>query len=302
ERVAFVCGESLSITGRIENRSDRRIEKVSVTIQQNLRTRETKKNAEANKEEVSWTTDTIDIYEDFLALFVDAGANIKIDRKLHIPPLPPSTPNELEMQAPVPQSNRRSRMSLSHARISHGSEKSQAERDANRIITISYTLAFRVKSSGVDVMTMNLPVIIGSMPLHSTKTEAYNDKIELGEDPMSYKQCKSDKALKLTEEKDTVFKCSQFMLQYVNKYPFFVDLTTSSKQSKRISMLASAIRAEGKLMKNVREGRKSLGERIGTVDSGETDTGQSSVTDVRFYVNEDFNEDDEDVHRVIVVR
>ncbi|GMR61636.1 hypothetical protein PMAYCL1PPCAC_31831, partial [Pristionchus mayeri] len=250
EKLAFVCGESLSITGRIENRSDRRIEKVSVTIQQILRTREKKRNVEADKDEVFWAVDSVDIHDDSLALFVDAGANIKIDRRLHIPPLPPSTPNELEMVAPVPPTNRRSRKSLSHARISH--DKSAAGWDANRLVSISYSLAFRVKSSGVDVMAMTLPVIIGSMPLHSTKTEAYNDKIELGEDPMVYKQCRADKALKLTYDDNNVLKCSQFMLQYVNKYPFFVDLTTSSKQSKKISMLASAIRAEGKLMKNIR--------------------------------------------------
>lgn len=69
-----------------------------------------------------------------------------------------------------------------------------------------------IYNAGVDVMAMNVPVIIGSMPLHSSKTESYNDKIESGEDPMTYKQCKTDKAVKLSQEKDTVLKCSHFMV------------------------------------------------------------------------------------------
>ncbi|GMT36955.1 hypothetical protein PFISCL1PPCAC_28252, partial [Pristionchus fissidentatus] len=289
ERTAFVCGESLNINGRIENRSDRRIEKVSVTIQQIIKTREKKKNGETNKDEVTWLSDIVDIHEDSLALFVDAGAIIKIDRKLHIQPLPPSTPNESDMTAPAIPSNRRSRMSLSHTRISHWSEKTMAQTNENRIVTISYALAFKVKSSGVDVMDMHVPVIIGSLPLNSTKTEAYNDKIELGEDPMAYKQCKIEKPTRLPEDSDAASKGNSTMLQFVNRYPFFVDLTTSSKQSKKISMLASAIRAEGKLMKNVREGRR-LGERFGTVDSGGTDTAHSSITDVSTFFTSQSNE------------
>lgn len=50
------------------------------------------------------------------------------------------------MMAPIAPTNRRLRMSLSHAKISHSTEKS--DRFANRLITISYALAFRVKSSG----------------------------------------------------------------------------------------------------------------------------------------------------------
>ena len=38
----------------------------------------------------------------------------------------------------------------------------------------------------------------------------------------------------------------------MNKYPFFADLKTSSKQSKKISILANTIRAENRIIQSLK--------------------------------------------------
>jgi hypothetical protein len=42
-------------------------------------------------------------------------------------------------------------------------------------------------------------------------------------------------------------------LNFTNKYPFFVNLATSSKQSRKVSVLANAIRAENSFVNAIRQ-------------------------------------------------
>jgi hypothetical protein len=44
-----------------------------------------------------------------------------------------------------------------------------------------------------------------------------------------------------------------FQLNFTNKYPFFVNLATSSKQSRKVSVLANAIRAENSFVNAIRQ-------------------------------------------------
>jgi hypothetical protein len=47
-----------------------------------------------------------------------------------------------------------------------------------------------------------------------------------------------------------------FQLNFTNKYPFYVNLPTSSKQSRKVSILANAIRAETSFMSVLRDEQK----------------------------------------------
>uniref|UniRef100_A0A7E4V2C3 Arrestin_C domain-containing protein n=1 Tax=Panagrellus redivivus TaxID=6233 RepID=A0A7E4V2C3_PANRE len=87
-RTAFVCGENISIEGKIENKTDRRIDKVVAILQQVFIVSGQNDESNSTTPETS-VLDVSDIHEDNLALFVDEGQAIRIERNFAIPAMPP---------------------------------------------------------------------------------------------------------------------------------------------------------------------------------------------------------------------
>ncbi|CAJ0576293.1 unnamed protein product, partial [Mesorhabditis spiculigera] len=176
---AFCSGEYVNITGRIENKSDKRVEKVSAIIQQRAQVRD------GDADKGSADTDVAEVFEESLALFVDPGVVLKIEKNMPIPVLPPSTP---------PDDNLLNR--ATKRRISIGPLRSRTSQlslnlsqlHPTRPLTISYTIAFRVKCVGVDNLEICWPIVIGSIPL--AETTENNDPHHT---TPFFKQCKHDR-------------------------------------------------------------------------------------------------------------
>ncbi|KJH44797.1 hypothetical protein DICVIV_09179 [Dictyocaulus viviparus] len=102
---------------------------------------------------------------------------------------------------------------------------------------------------GDDVIVINLPIIIGSKPLMNTLC-ANSTASKDNNTSAVYRLCKHDRAISLLDSKERTL-CNKAQLQHLNMYPFYSDLSTSSKQSKRLGVIATAIRAENKMMNTI---------------------------------------------------
>ncbi|EYC01838.1 hypothetical protein Y032_0104g3629 [Ancylostoma ceylanicum] len=296
DRTAFVCGEGMTVVGRIENKSDRHIEKVSASFQRIIRFgTEIEENTETS------LTDTQEMQEDILAMYVEEGASIKIDKKIHIPPVVPS--EWYHPSTPSPGSHRRDchreehgtrfhlrrKSHLLTGRLSISSQRSRTSLTSlpqiQRLMLISYKYTIRVKSGGVDIITINVPVIIGSRPLTDTLSKDFTSRRDTNCTAV-YKLCKHDRAIPLLDSKERTL-CNKAQLQHLNKYPFFSDLSTSSKQSKKLGIIANTIRAENKVMSTIlhsvmdeRHGKSAAGcSAVTACDSPDfIDTGRETTS------------------------
>ncbi|VDN57072.1 unnamed protein product [Dracunculus medinensis] len=260
-RTAFVCGEYIHFEGRIENKSDHRVEKVAVILEKNL--------VYQHLEEEN-LVDTLEITEENLALYVDDGATIRIDKYFSIPSLPPSTAtedlidsknnNKLFVQTaanitPIgPRGSIFSINSVTHANNVKKMKQNSVVHQKKRIVIISYSLLIVVKTSGVDIIRERIPIVIGSIP--SCSIFESEDLIRLSEDNMKTNRkysmnpiyrCKPlEKPIKL-QKQDEFQICNEAQLNYINKYPFFTELPTSSKQSRKIKVLINSVECENLL-------------------------------------------------------
>uniref|UniRef100_A0A915DAA8 Arrestin C-terminal-like domain-containing protein n=1 Tax=Ditylenchus dipsaci TaxID=166011 RepID=A0A915DAA8_9BILA len=251
-RSAFVCGENITIEGRIENKTDRRVDKVAAVLQQVIviyGDENHLKDSELNLLDVS------DIHEDNLALFVDEGASVKIERNFALPPFHPGnwkirnyqnvelcSTHSMDGCETADGSAQRRRISLSVSRLSFSSSKIptmlNSQNSNSRFLKILYQLSVRVKTGGVEVMEINVPIMIGSVP----HDDHQNRKAQLN---------------------------------YTNKYPYFVDLPSSSKQSRKVSMLANAMKAETTVAKRPQSGVEHAKSQVESYINNQSD---SSVT------------------------
>ncbi|ETN70601.1 arrestin domain protein [Necator americanus] len=254
DRTAFVCGEGMSVVGRIENKSDRHVERVSASFQRIIRFGN---YIEQNTENT--LVDIQEMQEDILAMYVEEGASIKIDKKIHIPPVVPSTPSigshfrESQREEHGGRFHIRRKSHLLTGRLSISSQRSRTSLTSlpqiQRLMYISYKYSVRVKSGGVDIITIDVPIIIGSKPLVDTMSQDFSLRRDTNCTAV-YKLCKHDRAIPLLDSKERTL-CNKAQLQHLNKYPFFSDLSTSSKQSKKLGIIANTIRAENKVMNTI---------------------------------------------------
>ncbi|CAB3411650.1 unnamed protein product [Caenorhabditis bovis] len=249
ERCAFVCGEAIAFIGKIENKSDRRIEKVALSLVRN-----TKFGANLDDDAECSTIDHQVIQEDLLAMYIEGGCVNKIDKKVHIPCTAPSTPtNQIFRQPPENQKFIPLRRRSQIGRLSLTSQRSRpsisSASSVQRILAVSYNYTVKVKTGGVDVIELTVPVVIGTIPmLEHVNPEEAKDVMEVPD----YKLCRHDKPIALIDEKERSL-CNKAQLQHVNKYPFYATLTTSSKQSKKLSVIAQAIKTGNKIMNTIRD-------------------------------------------------
>ncbi|CAI5455444.1 unnamed protein product [Caenorhabditis angaria] len=254
ERCAFVCGEAISFIGKIENKSDRRIEKVTVTLVKSIIFGET----EGEQVNENIVTDSQNVLEDLLAMYIEEGCFNKIVKKVHIPSTSPTTPTDILLQHQPSQSTdannrflnrRRSQMGRLSFSSSAGRERtSLGNPNIQRILRISYAFNIKVRTGGIDVIDVNVPVVIGTVPMtDSVNSGDPNDPL----DKPVFNVCRQDKPISLLDEKERTL-CNKAQLQHVNKYPFYATLTTSSKQSKKLSVIAKTIKTENSIMNTIK--------------------------------------------------
>ncbi|KAL3123634.1 hypothetical protein niasHT_005662 [Heterodera trifolii] len=329
-RSAFVCGENIIIEGRLENKTDRRVDKVAAVLQQVVVVHGNSQTGDLNLLDVS------DIHEDNLALFVDQGTTLKIDRYFALPPLPPSTvaldgtePADLQqnMAAKVDgrlhhhylQLHRRS-FSVNHRRMSFGGGTvPQAPGQRHHFFRVFYQLSLRVKTGGVEVMEINVPIVIGSLPQRTAAglnrsasftaapflpprsvqkappvpssqsvpqntfsraareviapRKVYRVDDEMGEPQAMFMQSRKDACAKLGAPNES-YLCSKSQLTFTNKYPFYVNMPTSSKQSRKVSLLANAIRTENSFIAALR--KEQMSEWKKKKEEGKTTRGNAT--------------------------
>ncbi|KHJ98056.1 hypothetical protein OESDEN_01969 [Oesophagostomum dentatum] len=192
-------------------------------------------------------------------MYIEPGTSPKIDKKVHIPITVPSTPtaqtqrrdNRSDDQGSRFTLRRRSavpgRLSISSQRRSSASSNLQIQ----RIMLVSYEFNVKVKSGGDDVIDMTVPIIVGSRPLpcpqENTDTKDPKRNNNKNSDTPAFDICKHDRPIALLDDKERTL-CSKEQIQYLNKYPFYPNLSTSSKQSKKLGSVADTIRTENKVM------------------------------------------------------
>ncbi|KAE9555344.1 hypothetical protein FO519_001426 [Halicephalobus sp. NKZ332] len=114
----------------------------------------------------------------------------------------------------------------------------------------------------VEVMEINVPIIIGSVPYElvlvrtlGQMTEKEKSKINTPLSPeektISFRQNKKDRPVQLAMDGEH-YICNRAQLNFVNKYPFYPELPTSSKQSRKVNILANTIKAEASFIQGVR--------------------------------------------------
>ncbi|CAL2049988.1 unnamed protein product [Caenorhabditis brenneri] len=248
ERSAFVCGEAIPFIGKIENKSDRRIEKVSVCLMRNTRF-----GNDVEEDVENATVDNHLIQEDLMAMYIEEGCVNKIDKKVHIPCTAPSTPLPILFRSGQLDGNKfQLRRKSQLGRLSLTSQKSRqsisSSSNMQRILAITYTFAIKVRSNGMDVIDISIPVVIGTVPLI--------DHVNSGDpaDPLDrpvFNLCRQDKPIPILDEKERSL-CNKAQLQHVNKYPFYATLPTSSKQSKKLCVVAQTIKTENRIMNTMR--------------------------------------------------
>ncbi|PAV85313.1 hypothetical protein WR25_13103 [Diploscapter pachys] len=247
DRTAFVCGEAVTMIGKIENKSDRRIEKVSANL-----VRTTRFGADAEDTPDSSLTDVQEMQEDLLAMYVCEGTVIRIDKKVHVPPVAPSTPT-FAMMSKAPNSDRdrfQLRRRSQVGRLSLSSQKSRQSLSSlspfQRLMAISYSYLIKVRTGGVDIIEIHVPVVIGTKPLVAHRFIDGNSSEEIAH----FKMCKQDKAIPLLDGKEKTL-CNKAQLQHLNKFPMYMDLETSSKQSKKLYVIANNIRTENLVVNKI---------------------------------------------------
>uniref|UniRef100_A0AC34Q531 Arrestin C-terminal-like domain-containing protein n=1 Tax=Panagrolaimus sp. JU765 TaxID=591449 RepID=A0AC34Q531_9BILA len=112
-------------------------------------------------------------------------------------------------------------------------------------------------------MEINVPIIIGSLPYElvlprtlSQMSEKEKAKINTpllpDEKIVIYRQSRKDRPVQLACEGEH-YMCNRTQLNFVNKYPLYADLPTSSKQSRKVNILANTIKAEAGFIHGVRQ-------------------------------------------------
>ncbi|CAD6185101.1 unnamed protein product [Caenorhabditis auriculariae] len=236
--------------GKIENKSVNRIEKVSAVLQQKIKIGLDVENDFG----MDSVYDVYDVQEDLLAMYIEESCVNKIDKMIHIPPVAPSTPTTRVMNG-HPNGNARAtlRRKSQLGRLSLSSQKSclsiSSGSTLQRLMIVSYSFNFRVRTGGVDVIDITVPVVIGTVP--------YVDFLnsDVSDDPRDnpiFKFSRHDKAISLLDQKERSLS-NKAQLQHLNKYPFYAELPTSSKQSKKLTVVANKIRTEAKVMHTMQE-------------------------------------------------
>uniref|UniRef100_A0A8R1DSU8 Arrestin_C domain-containing protein n=1 Tax=Caenorhabditis japonica TaxID=281687 RepID=A0A8R1DSU8_CAEJA len=248
ERSAFVCGEAISFIGKIENKSDRRIEKVSVCLIRNTRF-----GNDVEEDVENTTVDNQLIQEDLMAMYIEEGCTNKIDKKVHIPCTAPSTPLPILFRSGQLDGNKfQLRRKSQLGRLSLTSQKSRpsisSSSNIQRILAITYKFEIKVRSGGIDVIELSVPVVIGTIPMidHVNSGEL-NDPL----DKSVFNLCRQDKPIPLLDDREKTL-CNKAQLQHVNKYPFYATLPTSSKQSKKLCVVAQTIKTENRIMQTIK--------------------------------------------------
>nr|CAD2156464.1 unnamed protein product [Meloidogyne enterolobii] len=189
-RVAFVGGENMVIEGKIENRTDRRVDKVAARLKQLVEINMAGLCRNSN------LTDVNEIHEDSLALFVDPGSTLKFVRYFALPPLPPryltrflnktvgthklssyaldgSDPEACYASATTEGNKFVTNRKISIEIINKCKRRNSAQQNITnegsienqeRLINVNYQLCIYVTTDGVDALELNVPIIIGSLP------------------------------------------------------------------------------------------------------------------------------------------
>uniref|UniRef100_A0A183BR34 Uncharacterized protein n=1 Tax=Globodera pallida TaxID=36090 RepID=A0A183BR34_GLOPA len=172
--------------------------------------------------------DVSDIHEDNLALFVDQGTTLKIDRYFALPPLPPST------------------VALDGTEPSALDESTAAAAKMDNKLHHHYLQQHRRSFSGSRRMTHEVAV----------PPAVFRVGEEVGRPQALFMQSRKDACAKLGAPSET-YLCSKSQLTFTNKYPFYVNMPTSSKQSRKVSLLANAIRTENSFIAALRKEQMS---------------------------------------------
>uniref|UniRef100_A0A1I8AYQ4 Arrestin_C domain-containing protein n=1 Tax=Meloidogyne hapla TaxID=6305 RepID=A0A1I8AYQ4_MELHA len=263
-RVAFVGGENIVIEGKIDNRTDRRVDKVAAKLQQLVVI-----NSE-NQNKNSDLTDVNDINEDSLALFVDPGSTSYA--------LDGSDPETCYAVAATTEGNKFiTNRKISIELINKCKRRNSAQQpiineknieNKERFININYQLCIFVTTDGVDSMEVNVPIIIGSLPqrklrfldavppLTDIKLVNQNTFTKAAIEAAIFSENGEGKDLVKEKTSMVLFMPNRKELNFTNKYPFYVNLPTSSKQSRKASIIANSVRAENSL----RERQSTIGE------------------------------------------
>uniref|UniRef100_A0A914V716 Arrestin C-terminal-like domain-containing protein n=1 Tax=Plectus sambesii TaxID=2011161 RepID=A0A914V716_9BILA len=240
-RQAFVAGENVPINGRLENRSNNRVDKASAVLV--MITTYLSSSGQPPR------TDRFEVSEEALALFVDPGAVIKIERNFALPALVSSTPVDPALLEPQPVSGkRRQQANRRKSGVVPPNQKQPPKPKANfrRIIQVSYELMLRVEVTEDDISDVFVPLIIGNVPI---KNKSLVAQAPSSSAPL-YRQPRSEKPISISRQEET-YACDKPHLMHTNRHPFFADLPTSSKQSRKISTLVTVLKAEKALRKGI---------------------------------------------------
>ena len=222
----------LILTGRIENKSNRRVDKVSAILIQRIR------YESVADPMIHYHIESCNVHEESLALFIDAEESIKIDRNFAIPPLAPTTFIEGESTTTRANSNTyRNPLSTIASVVVIGRIRNSIIANDNvslmkrRIIHITYRLIIRVKIRDTSSFDIEIPVIIGTRPYKINEKQIEQRQSNSTTDEVTYechyRQQRHDRPI-------TLSSVQQHKHQHINKYPFYTNLPTSSKQSKTI--------------------------------------------------------------------
>lgn len=112
-------------------------------------------------------------------------------------------------------------------------------------------------------MEINVPIIIGSVPYESVlprtlsqmseKEKAkINTPLLTDEKIVIYRPTRKDRPVQLATDGEH-YMSNRTQLNFVNKYPLYVDLPTSSKQNRKVNVLANTFKAEASFIRGVRQ-------------------------------------------------
>nr|CAD2155761.1 unnamed protein product [Meloidogyne enterolobii] len=216
-----------------------------------------------------------------------------------------------------------------------------------RVINVTYQLCIFVTTDGVDALELNVPIIIGSLPqrklrfidamppltdiqfgnqntfkkaaLEAASIFSANGEVkDFVEKPASmvlFMPNRKEVTVKLGQKfygedsKSDGYKyfCSDSQLNFTNKYPFYVNLPTSSKQSRKASIIANSVCAENSL----RERQSTIHEENEEINIGENinnettnlNLTQNAVNQIDKNNNDNTaNEIIENQHRIISIK
>nr|CAD2178828.1 unnamed protein product [Meloidogyne enterolobii] len=353
-RVAFVGGENMVIEGKIENRTDRRVDKVAARLKQLVEINISRDCRNSN------LTDVNEIHEDSLALFVDPGSTSYA--------LDGSDPETCYASATTEGNKFVTNRKISIEIINKCKRRNSAQQNISnegnienkeRLINVTYQLCIFVTTDGiyifnifwcilrVDALELNVPIIIGSLPqrklrfidavppltdiqfgnqntfkkaaLEAASIFSANGEVkDFVEKPASmvlFMPNRKEVTVKLGQKfygedsKSDGYKyfCSDSQLNFTNKYPFYVNLPTSSKQSRKASIIANSVCAENSL----RERQSTIHEENEEINIGENinnettnlNLTQNAVNQIDKNNNDNTaNEIIENQHRIISIK